>query len=45
VALIAIKAFIAFLTKFGFRVFGYYRIIIGSIIIILLLSGVDLKII
>jgi len=35
VAWIAIKSFIAFLTKHGFKVFGYYRIIIGLLIIIL----------
>jgi len=33
------------LTKHGFRLFGIYRIIAGSAIIILLLLGVDLKII
>ena len=31
VALIAIKSFIGFLTKHGFKVFGYYRIIAGII--------------
>lgn len=35
VAMIAIKAFIGFLTKHGFKVFGYYRIIVGVIILIL----------
>ncbi|MBK7935693.1 MAG: undecaprenyl-diphosphate phosphatase [Lewinellaceae bacterium] len=35
VAMIAIKAFIRFLTKNGFKVFGYYRIIVGVIILIL----------
>lgn len=39
VALIAIKSFISFLTKHGFKAFGVYRIIVGVIIIILLLSG------
>jgi undecaprenyl-diphosphatase len=39
VALFAIKAFIAYLTKYGFRAFGIYRIIIGGIIIVWLLSG------
>ncbi len=39
VALLAMKWFVGFLTKYGFKVFGYYRIIVGSIIIILLLSG------
>lgn len=45
VAAIAIKSFIGFLTKHGLKVFGYYRIIVGLAIIILLASGVDLKII
>jgi undecaprenyl-diphosphatase len=44
VALLAIKSFIAFLTKYGFRVFGYYRIVVGIAIIILFIAGVDLKI-
>jgi undecaprenyl-diphosphatase len=43
VALLAIKGFIAFLTRYGFRVFGYYRIIIGTIILILLYLGYDLN--
>jgi undecaprenyl-diphosphatase len=34
VALLAIKFFIGFITKYGFKAFGYYRIIIGSIILI-----------
>ena len=45
VALIAIKTFIAFLTKNGFKVFGYYRIVVGAIILILVVSGVELNII
>ncbi len=44
VAMIAIKAFIAFLTKFGFKLFGYYRIVLGLVLIILILIGVDLNI-
>jgi undecaprenyl-diphosphatase len=39
VAIIAIKAFISFLTKHGFRLFGYYRIVVGFIIIACLLWG------
>lgn len=39
VAIIAITAFIAYLTKHGFRMFGYYRIIVGLIIIVLLAFG------
>lgn len=44
VALIAIKTFITFLQKHGFKVFGWYRIIVGLILITLLLMGVDLEI-
>jgi undecaprenyl-diphosphatase len=45
VAMIAIKFFITFLTKHGFRVFGIYRIIVGGILLALLLAGIDLKIV
>jgi undecaprenyl-diphosphatase len=40
VAMFAIKFFIGFLQRRGFKLFGYYRIIAGLILIILLLSGV-----
>ncbi len=39
VAMIAIKAFIGFLTKHGFKVFGYYRIVVGILILILWSTG------
>lgn len=42
VALLAIKFFIAFVTKYGFKAFGWYRIIVGAVILILLLSGHEL---
>lgn len=45
VAMIAIKTFITFLQKHGFKVFGWYRIVVGLILIILLLMGVDLKVV
>jgi undecaprenyl-diphosphatase len=45
VAMIAIKTFISFLQKHGFKVFGWYRIVVGLILIALLLMGVDLKVI
>ncbi|MEO6901791.1 MAG: undecaprenyl-diphosphate phosphatase [Bacteroidia bacterium] len=45
VAMVAIKSFIDFLTKNGFKMFGYYRITIGLIIIILYFSGYELSII
>ncbi len=44
VAMFAIKFFIGFLTKHGFKLFGYYRIIVGAIIILLYLFGVELNI-
>jgi undecaprenyl-diphosphatase len=44
VAMIAIKSFIAFLTKFGFKSFGYYRIAVGLFILVLLAAGVNLDI-
>jgi undecaprenyl-diphosphatase len=40
VALLAIKFFIGFLQRYGFRLFGYYRIIAGIILLILIYSGV-----
>ena len=45
VAIIAIKSFINILTKHGFKAFGWYRIIVGLIIIALILSGQELSII
>ena len=39
VALLAIKSFITFLEKKGFKLFGIYRIIAGIVIIILYYSG------
>ena len=44
VAMAAIKFFISFLTKYGFKAFGYYRIVVGVAILILLFLGVDLSI-
>jgi undecaprenyl-diphosphatase len=43
VALLAIKGFIAYLTKHGFRLFGYYRILVGVVILILMMLGIDLN--
>ncbi len=45
VAIIAIKFFIGILTKYGFKVFGWYRIIIGLVILIMLLGGHSLQVI
>jgi len=43
VALLAIKFFIEFVTKYGFRVFGYYRILLSVGIAIALLLGANIS--
>ena len=43
VALLAMKWFVNFLTKYGFKAFGIYRIVVGLIIIVLLLTGHSLS--
>lgn len=43
VALLAMKWFVNFLTKYGFKAFGWYRIIVGVIILAMLLSGQSLQ--
>ena len=43
VAYFAIKSFISFLNKNGFKVFGYYRIVLGGLILILFFAGVNLE--
>jgi undecaprenyl-diphosphatase len=45
VALLAIKTFITFLERRGFQLFGWYRILVGGVIIILYLSGHNLQVI
>ena len=44
VALLAIKFFISFVTKYGFKAFGWYRIIVGGVILVMLLMGYSLEI-
>jgi undecaprenyl-diphosphatase len=43
VAIVAIKIFISFLTKHGFKYFGYYRVVVGAIILGLIFFGADLS--
>ncbi len=43
VAMAAIKLFISYVTKYGFKAFGWYRIIVGGAIIVMLLCGVSLE--
>lgn len=45
VAIIAIKSFIGILTKYGFKAFGWYRIVVGLVIIAVLATGHELNII
>lgn len=40
---LSIKAFITYLTKFGFKHFGWYRIGLGLFLLILIYSGSNLK--
>ena len=40
VAIAAIKFFIGFIQRFGFKYFGWYRIVAGAIILILIATGV-----
>lgn len=39
VAMIAIKFFIQFLQKHGFKIWGYYRIIVGILLLVLIYKG------
>lgn len=45
IAIIAMRSFVSYLTKHGFRLFGWYRIIVGSAILLMLALGVDLQIV
>lgn len=45
VAILAIKSFISFLTRHGFKVFGYYRIFVGIVILVLYYLGLGLTIV
>ncbi|HRY32668.1 MAG TPA: undecaprenyl-diphosphate phosphatase [Bacteroidales bacterium] len=44
VAMLAIRTFIHYLTRHGFRAFGWYRIGLGVILLVLLLSGSKLDV-
>lgn len=39
VAILAIKLFIDYLKKYGFKVFGIYRIVVGFVLLILIFTG------
>ncbi|MFT3902248.1 MAG: undecaprenyl-diphosphate phosphatase [Niabella sp.] len=40
VAIVAIKFFIDYLKKYGFKLFGWYRVIVGIILLVLMYNGV-----
>ncbi len=44
VAMLAIKFFISYVQKYGFKAFGWYRIVVGGAILIMLAMGMDLQI-
>jgi undecaprenyl-diphosphatase len=44
VGMLAIRFFISFLTRYGFRAFGWYRIVVGGVILLLLACGKNLAI-
>ena len=43
VAMLAIKSFIAYLSRHGFRAFGIYRIVVGCVLLLLHFFGVELS--
>ncbi len=45
VAIAAIKFFISYVTKYGFKMFGWYRILVGAVILVMILSGYDLAVV
>ena len=44
VAMLAIKGFIKYVQKYGFKAFGWYRIIVGGLILVMMAAGFDLEI-
>ena len=44
VAMLAIKGFIKYVQKYGFKAFGWYRIIVGGLILAMMAAGFDLQI-
>ena len=40
VALLAVRFFIGYLQRHGFKLFGYYRILVGTLVLVLVLLGV-----
>jgi undecaprenyl-diphosphatase len=45
VALLAIRLFVGFVAKYGFRAFGIYRIIVGGLLLLMLGMGLNLQLV
>ncbi|MGI4884538.1 MAG: undecaprenyl-diphosphate phosphatase [Janthinobacterium lividum] len=45
VALLAIRLFVGFVAKYGFRAFGIYRIVVGGLLLLLIGLGVNLQLV
>ena len=45
VALLAIRLFVGFVSKYGFRAFGIYRIIVGGVLLLLIGLGINLQLV
>lgn len=45
VAMLAVRSFVNFLARFGFRAFGFYRILVGAVILLMLGLGINLQLI
>lgn len=45
VAILAIKLFITFLTRYGFKPFGYYRIVLGGLLLVLMYLGYEMEVV
>ena len=45
VALLAIRLFVGFVSKYGFRAFGIYRIIAGGVLLLLIGLGINLQLV
>jgi len=45
VALLAIRLFVGFVTKYGFRTFGLYRIVVGGVLLLMLALGLNLQLV
>jgi len=45
VALLAIRLFVGFVAKYGFRAFGIYRIIVGGLLLLMIKAGLNLQLV